>query len=478
MESIFFDANPTMKQFTDNAQRANNLLHRAQDRELKRTKTSKTSHISDADFSSEASMGGEDMMGGMDLGDYRGGGNPFQQFGETSYSEEQNRQLKEDIARSRMEQEQECEQERSIASFIQALKGETEETSETSAGDNTVPAAAAGKALQTETETACTLNGRPETEYSELSAESRQLQEKREKPQSEEMPKKTEDRRKTEKSGIKDLKAEIKTAVSPSPEKAELSAEKSRTAPQPAAEKKNAQWNSLLSFDEGFIIADPKNIVLQQESGGEEIPSFETMEIPLVEETTARAEELILSMIAETPSGFVTSFLLRHLSAFGVKALKLCSDFGIKIRICPEGDKRAPLSASAEALYLFPEKQCILREEALRGSGWFVPSRFYFAMAFDHAMGEDGFSSLKSPAVLSNYKLCKEGEKGHLFSDYLSSVSPVQYFAQSVESYLREPAECPESPIFGKEELYDYDRSMYSYIDYLFREINRDRTEV
>ena len=80
MESILFDLNPSMKQFTDNALRVNNMLHRAQHHESK-TKTSKTSKTAGSNIGTDTAFSGDDMMGGMDLGDYRGGGSSsFESF--------------------------------------------------------------------------------------------------------------------------------------------------------------------------------------------------------------------------------------------------------------------------------------------------------------------------------------------------------------------------------------------------------------
>ena len=80
MESIFFDLNPSMKQFTDNALRANNMLHKAQHHESK-AKTSKASKAAGSNIGTDTAFSGDDMMGGMDLGDFRGGGSSaFESF--------------------------------------------------------------------------------------------------------------------------------------------------------------------------------------------------------------------------------------------------------------------------------------------------------------------------------------------------------------------------------------------------------------
>ena len=82
--------------------------------------------------------------------------------------------------------------------------------------------------------------------------------------------------------------------------------------------------------------------------------------------------------------------------------------------------------------------------------------------------------------MLSNYNSCLNREKGHQFIDGFSSTSPIHYFAQTVESFLTAPHgqlnnffSVVDEVLCSKEELYDLDRSMYSYIEYLFRQVNK-----
>jgi hypothetical protein len=49
----------------------------------------------------------------------------------------------------------------------------------------------------------------------------------------------------------------------------------------------------------------------------------------------------------------------------------------------------------------------------------------------------------------------------------MSSHSPAHYFAQAVESYLSEN-DCFE-PLWTRQDLYDFDRSIYDYIEYLLK---------
>ena len=67
--------------------------------------------------------------------------------------------------------------------------------------------------------------------------------------------------------------------------------------------------------------------------------------------------------------------------------------------------------------------------------------------------------------------MCRDRINGHLFQDIFSSSTPSRYFAQSVESFLRQRDECPNSYFFNHDQLYDYDRSMFSYIEYLFNQM-------
>ena len=55
---------------------------------------------------------------------------------------------------------------------------------------------------------------------------------------------------------------------------------------------------------------------------------------------------------------------------------------------------------------------------------------------------------------------------GFDFVDELAAADPVRYFARSVSVYLGKD-DCSE-PLWSHQDLYDFDRSMYNYLQYLF----------
>ena len=129
--------------------------------------------------------------------------------------------------------------------------------------------------------------------------------------------------------------------------------------------------------------------------------------------------------------------------------------------------------ALGQAAYLPSERQLLVAQELFpshadyREPYAFQPALYYMAMAWDHIMGEEGFASLTSPVIKANAQACQVGLEGHSSPDALGCSNPVHYFAQSVEAYLS-ANDCREQS-WNREDLYDFDRMMYDYVEYLYQ---------
>lgn len=175
------------------------------------------------------------------------------------------------------------------------------------------------------------------------------------------------------------------------------------------------------------------------------------------------------------------------LSRFGKGILDICVASGVKVQVCNKQSFTTKLVQACPSLqgkdlgygaFLPKEKICLVCEEILdydsekyatcRG---FHPALYCFAMAWDFAMGEDNFASLTSPVIKSYADACNTNLEGHKAPDKMSVTSPVHYFAQSVSSYL-EANDCAD-PLWTKDDLYDFDRFMYDYVEYLYNKNNR-----
>ena len=162
------------------------------------------------------------------------------------------------------------------------------------------------------------------------------------------------------------------------------------------------------------------------------------------------------------------------LARFGRGVLRQCLDCGTKVYLLPPD---APLTAhpllansldgqAEDAAYLVSARACVFETACLtRPPYGFHPVLFYFGYAYDHALGGEDFVSLHSPAVQASYQACLKAPSR--LTDELAGLSPIHYFAHAVASYLGEN-DCSE-PIWTRQDLYDFDRSMYEYVDYLFK---------
>ncbi len=264
-------------------------------------------------------------------------------------------------------------------------------------------------------------------------------------------------------------------------------------------EDDSSRFTSLLTYDDGFIIAEP---------GKEIIPSSEDdTDVPTEESSAPREEEIPESLRARYDWAFeriilpfynpdIVRLLRKNLRKFGAGVVETCARDGIRVLIIPRdmgldgcrnyfsgnfNDKWSGIRRG----YFPGEKLVVIGEElVIRPDPRVNDLVLYFAFAFDHALGSEGFASEHSPAVVANYNSCLGGEGGRRFIDRFSSTSPVHYFAQGVEAYLSGTGQglSPRSPgdfntLCTREELYDNDRPLFSYLEYLFSRINKTSQE-
>lgn len=244
-------------------------------------------------------------------------------------------------------------------------------------------------------------------------------------------------------------------------------------APPDDAPKGDSSFNSLLDMGSGFLRSDVSADTAE-------------LEVELLEDTLPELSPTLASLTSRIISGDSSRPSYRrlehYLARFGLGVLRSAVNEKVKVFLLPPGEPLTahPLVASlfAEedaiegAVYL-PEKHTLVLEETCvnRVPRGFNQVVFYFAHAFDHILGDEGYASIKSAAVMASYQSCQQSLAGHRFADDLAGISPQHYFAQAVESYLSED-DCLE-PLWTRDDLYDFDRSMYDYVDYLFHRTNK-----
>ena len=168
---------------------------------------------------------------------------------------------------------------------------------------------------------------------------------------------------------------------------------------------------------------------------------------------------------------------VRLLARFGVGALRMCSRQKVSVEILDEqgfgshpGLLALGLSAEetpSDGAYLVERRLVLVDRRSLTGKPrFFHPALYYFAHAFDHAQGGETFSSRKAAAVVACFEASTRAYMGFDFVDELAAADPIRYFARSVAVYLGRD-DC-EDPLWSHQDLYDFDRSMYDYLQYLF----------
>lgn len=249
-------------------------------------------------------------------------------------------------------------------------------------------------------------------------------------------------------------------------------ASESAPNPSPILSSTGLGLTTGLFFDtsHGFLIAE--------EFQPEETPQAEAEPEKETENVTPELAELLAKLIIGDSSSLSFRRLQALLARFGRGVLRLCLEAGCKVYLLPPGARLQshPLLAdsvtasSMDAAYLAPVRACVFEDICLsRAPYGFQPVLHYFGYAFDHALGGEDFASLRSPAVQASYQASLSAT--YKIVDSLAGLSPVHYFAQALESYLSENDAI--EPICTRADLYDFDRSMFEYIDYLFKRQNK-----
>ena len=244
---------------------------------------------------------------------------------------------------------------------------------------------------------------------------------------------------------------------------------------QPEAKHGSSFISSLLDNSEGFIFheAVPEVVELSGRTSKSKREA-ETLKVP--HELEKVLDQLIVCQAA--PEAAESLRLL--LSRFGKGVLDACMRDGLKVKLLPHQELKAAVFAADSSLkgreighgaYLAKERLCLIAAELFSGSGLensvygFHPALYYFGMAWDHALGEGTFASLQSPVIKANAQACQTGLEGHCAPDPMACADPVNYFAQAVEAYFS-ANDCSET-LWSREDLYDFDRLMYDYLEYL-----------
>ncbi len=264
--------------------------------------------------------------------------------------------------------------------------------------------------------------------------------------------------------------------VLPGREVLEFSAPEKKPAPQvekePPSMARPTSQGSLLDISEGFLLHES---TVEFEAADEAATAVEAEPLP------AHLEAVLAALMQGDSRSTGWPRLQRLLGRFGAGVLGLCVAQKVRVCLLPRGSGlrshptvRAVVGQGKArgGAYLPESRTCLVEEEALSAPPWgFHPVLFYFAQAWDHALGGEEFASLQSAAVKASFDACRRGLPGHTFPDGFAGESPVHYFAQAVESYLAENDST--DPLWTREDLYDFDRSMFSYVEYLWRQGNR-----
>jgi hypothetical protein len=168
---------------------------------------------------------------------------------------------------------------------------------------------------------------------------------------------------------------------------------------------------------------------------------------------------------------------VRLLARFQMGALRMCGREKVRVEILDERDfathpallalNLTPEETPSDGAYLVERRLVLVDRRCLVGKPrFFHPALYYFAHAFDHAQGGETFSSRKAAAVVACFEASTRAYNGFDFVDELAAADPVRYFARSVAVYLGRD-DCSD-PLWSHQDLYDFDRSMYDYLQYLF----------
>ena len=187
--------------------------------------------------------------------------------------------------------------------------------------------------------------------------------------------------------------------------------------------------------------------------------------------------QLARSLIMNAPGEAGYEECARLLARFGVGALRMCSREKVKVEILDESGfathsglaelQLSPDQTPCDGAYLVRRRLVLVDRRCLLGKPrYFHPALYYFAHAFDHAQGGETFSSRKAAAVVACFEASTRAFNGFDFVDELAAADPVRYFARAVAVYLGRD-DCSD-PLWSHQDLHDFDRSMYDYLQYLF----------
>ncbi len=455
MDPIYQQVN--QNRLTENTQRSSDNLRMQQSKETKR-KSERAGEVSSGD-STELTLGGDDMLGDMDPDMFGGGAGRYQRMFEDD------EEPKPDSADQDSDADQEAEEpEDGLALEDEDFEDEQDPHQESQAKTED---GALGRPLE-----------RPDT----LPASKPESGKKE--PQSQSKPAPTATASKAQDVSKPSAKvATVSTAKEKAPEKVVIgreavapSLESNLTSAIESRSKLNESYGVFFDASQGFLIAEE----FQPEPNEE--PATETVyEAPVSQDI----QVLLAQMVIGDQSSTAYRKLQGLLSRFGLGVLTLCHRHGTRVYLLPNGISltQHPLLDShasqghdmVDAAYLFAHKAVLIESSCIESvPELFHPVLMYFAYAFDHALGGEEYASTRAPAVRYNFEACAQGGtiKSPLrFSDTMASVAGIHFFAQAVESYLSEN-DC-EHPMWSRQDLYDFDRPMYDYVDYLFRRQNK-----
>lgn len=442
----------TQQRMTENTQKSSDLL-RIQKKELKE-KSSRANELDSAELSPDLNSMGEDLMGSMDP----------DMFGRSNSAERFKRAWEEEPEERKEQDEEEGEEEGEPGGTAEALAEEKRRSESERSQLESIPESKSDSRSDSESDSE---SDSSETESdSESEPDSDEAEEEPEEPNSE--------------AEAEDLPTVVLEPDVLDCSQASLEATDTVEAPAPVEapseeklEPAASGFTSLLDQGSGFLRSDVKADTAELVLEPDDLPLPELP--PGLADLTAR----LISGDSSRPGYRRLAHLL---SRFGAGVLRMALREKVQVYLLPPGNRlhAHPLVANlledeeVEGAVYIPEKRTMVVEDSCvaRVPRGFHPVLYYFAHAFDHVLGGgEGYASLKSAAVVASYESCRQSLAGHRFADDLAGASPVHYFAQAVESYLGENDSL--EPLWSRDDLYDFDRSIYDYVDYLFRRINR-----
>jgi len=455
LDPIYYQVNQT--KLTEVTQKSSDNLRLQSNKEARRK--SQTNEVDKSAMSTDTSSMSDDMLGNMDPDDYGGSGaRQFAQMWKEQLAEE----------RKDKEEEQEPEQEGDSGQHEepQDEHGPNKEEVEVAKIDEAEPEVAQNL-LERPADASASVAVAGETARPAEPAQGREGQEAAEAPGRQSQTSRSSPTGQREAASPESVRAEVEAASSErfqtEPKSAGPGGQLESRKPQP-----RGSLGSLLDHSSGFLIAE--EAAWEGTAEHEESVVEETPEEVVPEEISILLERLVTGDSAQP--GFRK--LHQLLSRFGRKVLQMCLEAQARVYLLPPGE---PLLAHPQlaqcgytdlegAAYLPEHRLCLVEDRCVTTAPHgFHPVFYYFAHLYDHALGGENFASLKSAAVRASYQACLDGS--HRFGDLMAAHSPAHYFAQAVESYLAEN-DCYE-PLWTRQDLYDFDRSIYDYIEYLLK---------